>query len=133
MNTVMKIRVKKRRRISWLRVRRLESEAGFLLSELVSCLFLRVCTGVLDLFVVISRLDYKDGITGGWSTLHNIELHCFSLREMLLGGQVRRKRAVGHMPRMAGTKNVYRVLVGKLKIEESTWKTLAYMRVLERI
>jgi hypothetical protein len=55
-----------------------------------------------------------DGETGGWSKLHNKELHnLYSSPSIIRIIKSRRMRWVGHVARMEEKRNVYRLLVGK--------------------
>jgi hypothetical protein len=56
----------------------------------------------------------RDGVTGGWRKLHNEELHNFySSANIIRIIKSRRMRWAGHVARMGGKRNVYRLLVGK--------------------
>jgi hypothetical protein len=56
----------------------------------------------------------RDGVTGGWRKLHNEELHNFySSPSIIRIIKSRRMRWAGHVARMVGKRNVYRLLVGK--------------------
>jgi hypothetical protein len=56
----------------------------------------------------------KDEVIGGWSKLHNEELHnmyCPPIIIIII--KSRRMRWVGHVARMGEKRNAYRILVGK--------------------
>jgi hypothetical protein len=56
----------------------------------------------------------RDGVTGGWRTLHNEELHnLYSSPSIIRTIKSRRMRWAGHVTRMGKKRNVYRLLVGK--------------------
>ena len=56
----------------------------------------------------------KDEITGEWRQLHNAELHAlYSSPNRIRSLKSRRLRWAGHVIRMEGSRNAYRVLVGK--------------------
>jgi hypothetical protein len=56
----------------------------------------------------------RDGVTGGWRKLHNEELHnLYSSPSIIRIIKSRRMRWAGHVERMAGRRNLYRLLVGK--------------------
>jgi hypothetical protein len=58
----------------------------------------------------------RDGVTGGWRKLHNEELHnLYSSRSLIRIIKSRRMKWVGHVARMAGKRNVYRLLVRTLE------------------
>jgi hypothetical protein len=54
----------------------------------------------------------RDEVTGKWRKLHNGELHNLYLSPDIIGQiKSRRMRWAGHVARMGGGRNVYRVLV----------------------
>jgi hypothetical protein len=56
----------------------------------------------------------RDVVTGGWSKLHNEELHnLYSSPSIIRIMKSRRMRWAGHMARMGEKRNVYGLLVGK--------------------
>jgi hypothetical protein len=56
----------------------------------------------------------RNGVTGGWRKLHNLELHnLYSSPSIIRIIKSRRMSWAGHMARMGEKKNVYRLLVGK--------------------
>jgi hypothetical protein len=56
----------------------------------------------------------RDGVTGGWTKLHNEELHNFySSPSIIIIIKSRRMMWAGHVARMGKKRNVYRLLVGK--------------------
>jgi hypothetical protein len=56
----------------------------------------------------------RDRVTGGWRKLHNEELHnLYSSPSIIRIIKSRRMRWEGHVARMGGKRNVYRLLVGK--------------------
>jgi hypothetical protein len=56
----------------------------------------------------------RDEVTGEWRKLHSGELHnLYSSPDIIRQIKSRRMRWAGHVPRMGGGRNVYRVLVGK--------------------
>jgi hypothetical protein len=56
----------------------------------------------------------RDEVTGEWRKLHNGELHnLYSSPDIIRQIKSRRMRWAGHVTRMGGGRNVYRVLVGK--------------------
>jgi hypothetical protein len=56
----------------------------------------------------------RDGVTGGWRTLHNEELHnLYSSSIIIRIIKSRTMRWAGHVARMGETRDVYRLLVGK--------------------
>jgi hypothetical protein len=56
----------------------------------------------------------RDGVTGGWRKLHNEELHNLSSSPSIIRIiKSRRMRLAGHVVRMRGKRNVYKLLVGK--------------------
>jgi hypothetical protein len=56
----------------------------------------------------------RDGVTGGWSKLHNEELHnLYSSPSIIRIIKSRRMRLAGHVARIGEKRNVYRLLVGK--------------------
>jgi hypothetical protein len=66
----------------------------------------------------------RDEVTGEWRKLHSEKLHIlYSSPNIIRQIKSRRMRWVGHVARMGGKRNVYKVLVGKP--EETTWKTKA--------
>jgi hypothetical protein len=53
-------------------------------------------------------------MVGGWRKLHNEELHnLYSSPDMIRMIKSRRMRWAGHVARMGGKRNAYRILVGK--------------------
>jgi hypothetical protein len=51
---------------------------------------------------------------GEWGKLHNVELHnLYSSADIVRQIKSRRMRWAGHVARMGGRRNVYRVFVGK--------------------
>jgi hypothetical protein len=55
-----------------------------------------------------------DEVTGEWRKLHNGQLHnLYSSPDIIRQIKSRRMRWAGHVARMGGGRNVYRVLVGK--------------------
>jgi hypothetical protein len=55
-------------------------------------------------------------VTGGWRKLHNEELRgLYSSPSIVRISKPRRMRWAGHVARMGGMKNAYRLLVGKPK------------------
>jgi hypothetical protein len=65
----------------------------------------------------------RDDVTGEWRKLHNEELHIlYSSPNIIRQIKSRRMRWAGHVARMGGKRNVYRVLMGR---KETTWKTKA--------
>jgi hypothetical protein len=58
----------------------------------------------------------RDEVTGEWRKLHSGELHnLYSSPDIIRQIKSRRMRWVGHVARIGGGKNVYRVLMGKPK------------------
>jgi hypothetical protein len=56
----------------------------------------------------------RDGVTGGWRKLHNVELHnLYSSPSIIRIIKARRMRWAGHVARMGEKRNVYGLLVGK--------------------
>jgi hypothetical protein len=56
----------------------------------------------------------RDGVTGGWRKLHNVEPHyLYSSASIIRIMKLRRMRWAGHVVRMREKRNVYRLLVGK--------------------
>jgi hypothetical protein len=56
----------------------------------------------------------RNGVTGGWTKLHNEELHnLYSLPSIIRIIMSRRMRWVGHVAWMGEKRNVYRLLVRK--------------------
>jgi hypothetical protein len=56
----------------------------------------------------------RDGVTGGWSKLHNEELHdLYCSISIIRIIKSRRMRWAEHVARMGEKRNVYRLLVGK--------------------
>jgi hypothetical protein len=56
----------------------------------------------------------RDGATGGWRKLYNEEFHnLFSSTSIIKIIKSRRMRWAGHVARMGGKRNVYRLLVRK--------------------
>jgi hypothetical protein len=55
----------------------------------------------------------RDEVTGGWSKLHNEELHVYSSSSIIRMIKSRRIRWAGHVARMGEKRNVYRILAGK--------------------
>jgi hypothetical protein len=56
----------------------------------------------------------RDEVTGEWRKLHNGELHnLYSSPHIIRQIKSRRMRWAGHVARMGGGRNLYRVLVGK--------------------
>jgi hypothetical protein len=54
------------------------------------------------------------GVTGGWTKLHNEELHnLYSSPNIIRVIKSRMMRRAGHVARMGEKRNVYRLLVGK--------------------
>jgi hypothetical protein len=68
----------------------------------------------------------RDEVTGQWRKLHSGELHNLnSSPDIIRQIKPRRMRWAGHVARMGDGRNVYRVLVGKARGKETTWKTKA--------
>jgi hypothetical protein len=56
----------------------------------------------------------RDGVTGGWRTLYNEELHnLYPSPSIIRTIKSRRMRWEGHVAQMGEKRNVYRLLVGK--------------------
>jgi hypothetical protein len=56
----------------------------------------------------------RDEVTGGWRKLHNEELRdLYSSPSIIRIMKSRRMRWAGHVARMGGKRNAYRLLVGK--------------------
>jgi hypothetical protein len=56
----------------------------------------------------------RDEVMGGWSKLHNEELHnLYSSPSIIRIIKSRRMRWAGHVARMGDKRNVYRLLIGK--------------------
>jgi hypothetical protein len=56
----------------------------------------------------------RDGVSGGWTKLHNEELHnLYSSPSIIRIIKSRRIRLAGHVARMGEKRNVYRLLVGR--------------------
>jgi hypothetical protein len=56
----------------------------------------------------------RDEVTGGWRKLHNEEFRdSYSLPSIIRIIKSRRMRWAGHIARMGGKRNAYRLLVGK--------------------
>jgi hypothetical protein len=56
----------------------------------------------------------RDEVTGGWRKLHNEELHnLYSSPSIIRIIKSKRMRWAGHVARMGGKRNTYRILVGK--------------------
>jgi hypothetical protein len=56
----------------------------------------------------------RDGVIGGWTKLHNEELHnLYSFPSIIRIIKSRRMRRAEHVARMGEKRNVYRLLVGK--------------------
>jgi hypothetical protein len=56
----------------------------------------------------------KDGVTGGWRKLHNVELHnLYSSPSIIRIIKSRRMKWAGHVGWMGEKRNMYRLLVGK--------------------
>jgi hypothetical protein len=55
----------------------------------------------------------RDEVTGGWRKLHNEELHNLYSSSSIIGMiKSRRMRWAGHVTRMEGDRNAYRILMG---------------------
>jgi hypothetical protein len=68
----------------------------------------------------------RDEVTGEWRKLHNEELHnLYSFPNIIRQIKSRRMRWAGHVARMGEERNVYRVLMGKERRKETTWKAKA--------
>jgi hypothetical protein len=64
------------------------------------------------------------GVTGGWGMLHNEELHnLYPSPSIITIIKSSRMRWAGHVARMGEKRNVYRLLVGKIRGKETTRKT----------
>jgi hypothetical protein len=62
----------------------------------------------------------RDGVTGDWRKLHNEELHnLYSSPRIIKSIKSRRMRGTGHVARMGGKRNVYRLFVGKPEVKRS--------------
>jgi hypothetical protein len=58
----------------------------------------------------------RDEVTGEWTKLHNEELHIlYTSSNIIRQFKSRRMRWAGHVARMGQERNVYKVLMGKLK------------------
>jgi hypothetical protein len=56
----------------------------------------------------------RDEVTGGWRELHNEELRdLFSSPSIIRIIKSKRIRRTGHVARMGGKRNAYRLMVGK--------------------
>jgi hypothetical protein len=56
----------------------------------------------------------RGGVTGGWTKLHNEELHnLYSSPSIIRIIKSRRMKWAGHVARMGERRNLYRLLVGK--------------------
>jgi hypothetical protein len=56
----------------------------------------------------------RDVVTGGWRKLYEEEVHnLYSSPSVIRIIKLRRMRCAGHVARMRGKRNVYRLLVGK--------------------
>jgi hypothetical protein len=67
-----------------------------------------------------------DEVTGAWRKLHNEELHIlYSSRNIIMHIKSRRMMWVGHVARMGEERSVYKVLIGKARRMETTWRTKA--------
>jgi hypothetical protein len=56
----------------------------------------------------------RDGVTGGWSKLHNEGLHSLCASPSIIRIiNTRKMKWAGHVARMGEKRNVYRLLVGK--------------------
>ncbi|KAJ4439038.1 hypothetical protein ANN_14994 [Periplaneta americana] len=61
-----------------------------------------------------SLAQRRDGVTGEWRKLHNVELHAFySSPDIIRNIKSRRLRWAGHVAHMGEFRNAYRVLVGR--------------------
>jgi hypothetical protein len=61
----------------------------------------------------------RDEVTGGWRKLHDKELHnLYSSPSIIRMMKSRRMRLAGHVARMRGKRNAYRILVG---MAEGMW------------
>jgi hypothetical protein len=66
----------------------------------------------------------RDEVIGGWRKLQYEELHnLYSSPSIIKMVKSRSMRWAGHVARMGAKRNVYRILVGKAKREETTRKT----------
>jgi hypothetical protein len=60
----------------------------------------------------------RDGVTEGWTKLHNEELHnLYYSPNIIRIIKSRRMRGAGHVARMGKKRNVYRLLVGKPQVK----------------
>jgi hypothetical protein len=69
-------------------------------------------------YMVLRRIfgSERDEVTGEWRKLHNGELHnLYSSPDIIRHIKSRRMRWAGHVARMGEGRNVYSVLMGKLK------------------
>jgi hypothetical protein len=67
-----------------------------------------------------------DEVKGDWRKLHNVELHnLYSSPDIIKQVKLRRMRWAGHVARMGEERKLYKVLVGKARRKETTWKTKA--------
>jgi hypothetical protein len=56
----------------------------------------------------------RDEVTGGWKKLHNDELHnLYSSPSIIRMIKSRTMKWAGHLARMGGKRNAYKILVGK--------------------
>jgi hypothetical protein len=56
----------------------------------------------------------RDEVTGDWRKLHNEDLHnSYSSSSIIRMIKSRRMRFAGHVARLGGKRNAYRILVGK--------------------
>jgi hypothetical protein len=63
----------------------------------------------------------RDEVTGEWRKLHSGELHnLYSSPDIIRQMKSRRMRWAGHVARMGGGRNLYRVFVGKARRKENT-------------
>jgi hypothetical protein len=68
----------------------------------------------------------RDEVTGEWRKMHNEELHIlYSSPNIIRQIKSRRMRWAGHVVSMGEERNVYRVLNGKARRKETTWKAKA--------
>jgi hypothetical protein len=59
-------------------------------------------------------------VTGGWRKLHNEELHnLYSYSSIIRVIKLIKMRWTGHVTRMVGKRNAYRILVGKRRRKKS--------------
>jgi hypothetical protein len=66
----------------------------------------------------------RNGVTGGWRKLHNVELRgLYSSPSIIRIIKLRRMRWERHVARMEGKRNVYSVLVRKPEGKKTTRKT----------